>query len=78
MWTWFNESSAGQMVWSWVKVFLAAVFFVILEYITSGGTLTDVTLNDANTWLNAGLSALLPVIINYLNPKDERYGIGGK
>jgi hypothetical protein len=66
------------MLWSWAKVFAAAVFFVILEFVTNGGTLTDVTLNDANTWLNAGLSALLPVVINYLNPKDARYGIGGE
>lgn len=55
---------------SWVKVFLAAVLTAWLAGLTSGGAI------DWRALLIAGAVAVLPVIINWLNPNDNRYGRG--
>ena len=52
---------------SWVKVFVSAV----LSMIVMKGDIYAVTLKDC---LNAGVISILPIIINYLNPNDTRYG----
>ena len=51
----------------WVKIFLTA----ILTMIISKGDLFAVTLKEV---VSAGVLAILPLIINYLNPNDKRYG----
>jgi hypothetical protein len=52
---------------SWVKIFLSA----ILTMIISKGDIYLITLKDC---LNAGIISILPIIINYINPNDKRYG----
>jgi len=56
---------------SWLKVFLVAVLVKFLDY---GGDLFDVNLVTLRHLLQAGVVATIPVIINYLNPTDTRYG----
>jgi len=52
---------------SWVKVFVSAV----LTMIVMKGDIYLITLKDC---LNAGIISILPIIINFLNPLDKRYG----
>jgi hypothetical protein len=59
------------LVLSWVKVFAAAVLAGVLT-----ATVTDVW--DWRALLFAGLAAVLPVIINWLDPTDTRYGRGSE
>ena len=63
----FLNSPAG----SWVKVFLSAILGFILNNLSKGGSILDV---DWQALLSAGVAAVLPVIINWLNPADTRYG----
>ncbi len=65
----FLNSPAG----SWVKVFLAAVLGFVLTNISNG---VDVFSIDWKSLLSAGIASVLPVIINWLNPNDTRYGNG--
>ena len=51
------------MAGSWLKVFLAAA---LATYLSVG--------LDVETIANAALAAVLPSIINWLNPNYERYG----
>jgi hypothetical protein len=52
---------------SWVKIFLSA----ILTMIVVKNDIYSVTLKEC---LSAGIISILPIIINYLNPHDTRYG----
>lgn len=52
------------MAGSWAKTFLAAA---LATYLSVGF--------DAKTVLNAAIAAVLPSIINYLNPAYDRYGM---
>lgn len=66
-----------EVVKSWAKVFLASVltaFFTIL-------TATQALPTSVEAWqgiLIAGLVSVIPVIINWLNPNDTRYGRGSE
>lgn len=55
------ESKA--IIKSWVKVFVAASFAV---YASGSATFWNI--------VNAGLVAVIPVIISWLDPKDSRFG----
>jgi hypothetical protein len=57
---------------SWLRVFGAALLTAFLIDLTQGGSL-DV-FSNWGTWVVAGLVSVLPVIINWLNPNDPRYG----
>ena len=48
---------------SWIKTFLAAA---LATYLAVG--------LDVNAIANAAIASVLPSIINWLNPKYERYG----
>ena len=52
---------------SWVKVFLSAVLTMII----AKGNIYLVTLEEC---ISAGIISILPIVINYLNPHDSRYG----
>jgi hypothetical protein len=52
---------------SWIKIFLSA----ILTMIISKGDIYLIAIKDC---INAGIISILPLIINYLNPHDTRYG----
>ncbi len=59
-----------NVVWSWLRVFLSA----ILTYVLAG--LAADTALEWQAILIAGAVAVLPVIINWLNVNDPRYGRG--
>lgn len=64
-----------NMLWSWLRVFLAAVASSFLSIVITGNTVFF----DTKAWeaiLISGIVAVFPVIINYLNPNDTRYGRG--
>jgi hypothetical protein len=56
--------NAKAMAASWARSFLAASVACYLAGVT-----------DPKQLLNAGLAALLPVILRWLNPKDSTFGI---
>lgn len=56
---------------SWLKVYITGVLMFI---VANGGIRTI----DWATALEATLISTLPVLINYLNPKDTRYGSSKK
>lgn len=57
-----------SMFASWAKVFAAALITAVLSYLQSGQAVNWVAA------LIAGVTALLVVILNWLNPSDTRYG----
>lgn len=60
-----------NVIKSWVAVFLSAVITAVLTSLTTNTW-------DWRTILFAGLVAVLPVIRNWLNPQDTRYGRGSE
>lgn len=75
MWTWLNEDPAGAMVFSWVKVFASVVLGLFLA---DGADVFAVDASDVRLWLAAGLAAVVPLVVNYINPHDTRYGRGAE
>ena len=69
---WLNNNPVGLMVKSWVLVFASVVLGLFLA---DGADLFSVDATDLRTWLAAGIAAVLPLVINYLNPNDGRYGL---
>jgi len=59
------------MTGSWLKVFLVAV---LVEWQLLGADLWALNADTLKHLANAGVIALLPIIVNYLNPTDPRYG----
>lgn len=54
-----------EMLISWFRVFMAAVVAQMIAGITEPSML-----------LNAGLAAVLPVLLRWLDPEDKAYGKG--
>ena len=52
---------------SWARSFLAAVIAMYLAGVT-----------DPKALLGAGLAAVLPVVLRWLNPKDAAFGVSSK
>jgi hypothetical protein len=52
---------------SWLKLVLTA----ILTMIISKGNIYEVTLEEC---ISAAVISILPIIVNWLNPNDPRYG----
>jgi hypothetical protein len=52
---------------SYIKVFLSAILTMIL----AKGDIYSITLQEC---ISAGVISIIPIIINYLNPNDTRYG----
>lgn len=57
---------------SWGRVFLATGLAVLLSQLVAGGWAAV----DVQAIGLAAIVALLPVVINWLNPRDTRYGRG--
>ena len=60
-----NVKALQAMLASWARSFLAAAIAVYM----SGN-------HDLKAIGAAGLAAVLPVILRYLNPKDAAFGVG--
>ena len=56
--------NAKAMAASWARSFLAASIACYLAGVT-----------DWKALLNAGIAAILPVILRWLNPKDSAFGL---
>lgn len=54
-------------VGSWAKVFLATVLVLVLNH----GNIYDLNWKEL---ANTAVMSFIPVLINYLNPNDPRYG----
>ena len=55
-------------IWgSWLKVAITA----ILTMIITKGNIYEITLAEC---ISAAVISILPIVINYLNPNDPRYG----
>jgi hypothetical protein len=53
------------------KVFVAIVLaFAVADFARTG----SIDFTNWQTWVIAGLGAAVPVIVNWLNPADTRYG----
>jgi hypothetical protein len=55
------------MLGSWLKVVITA----ILTMAMAKGDIFAITLKEC---LSAGAISIMPIIINFLNPNDKRYG----
>lgn len=66
-------------VGSWAKVFLAAFIGQLLyAFVHDGISIFDVNIEMLEKALTSAVVAILPVVINALNPADTRYGNGSK
>ena len=66
-----NRNEMNAALKSWLKVFLATVFGLFLA---DGADLFGVGIDEARAWLAAGTASVLPLIITWLDPADERFG----
>lgn len=71
---WLNNTDTGKMVQSWVKVFVSTILAMVLADFTTGNDVFSAT--SLWTYASAGVVAVLPLVINYLNPEYSRYGVG--
>jgi len=69
---------AKSPVASWIKVFVSAVIAQYLISLIEGYSLFSWDKVMLEKLLTAGAVAVLPVIINFINKKDTRYGLGSK
>ena len=60
------------MVKSWVVVFVATILTLFLA---DGADVFAVDMSDLKAWVAAAVAAVVPLVLNWLNPKDTRYGI---
>lgn len=60
-------TQAKALAASWARSFMAAALAVYM----SGN-------QDPKAIAGAGLAAILPVILRWLNPKDSAFGLSGK
>ncbi len=67
-----NQTKA--MLKSWANVFVAAVITALIVVLGDGA----VTVEDLWYVLVAGLVAVLPVVKNYFDKNDHRYGRGSE
>lgn len=58
-----QKQTLQRVVESWAKVFVAAVITAYLSGVT-----------EPRMLLNAGAVAVLPVVLNWLNPRYQGYG----
>lgn len=56
---------------SWAKVFAATILGLFLA---DGGDVFGVGVDELRTWLAAGVASILPLVITWLDPTDDRFG----
>jgi hypothetical protein len=64
-----------SMVASWSRSFVAAC---LAQFIALGGSAFDLDGDALKSIVAAGLAAVLPVVIRWLNPKDKAFGQGAE
>ena len=63
------------MLASWSRSFLAAA---LSAFVATGGDVFSLDLEGVKAILTAGVVAILPVLLRYLNPSDSAFGTGAK
>jgi hypothetical protein len=63
------------VVASWGRSFLAAV---VAQLIVLGDSVLDLNRDGVRALLAAGLAAVLPVVLRWLNPNDVAFGNKGE
>lgn len=61
---------------SYLKVFVSAVITLYLAELSQGHDLFSFDIPMAKKLVSAGVVAVLPIILNAVNPNDPRYGKG--
>ena len=56
---------------SWIKVFVAAILGLVLTNLLNGIDLFEM---NWKSLVSGAVSSVLPIIINWLNSSDPRYG----
>lgn len=69
----YLEKVLNSPVGSAVKVFIAVMLTMIVADWSNQGC---ISFASWQTWVIAGLASAIPVIVNWLNPSDPRYGRG--
>ena len=59
---------------SWLKVFASAVLGAYLIELQNGRQLFNWTFDMVESLLTVGVVSMIPIIINWLNLADDRYG----
>lgn len=62
------------LIASWGRSFLAAC---LAQFIALGGGAFDLSTDGVKSIVSAGLAAIVPVILRWLNPKDYAFGVKG-
>ena len=65
--TWLANTPLGGAFKTFLAVLLAAV---VGDWATAG----EISLGNWQTWVIAALVSAVPVVVNWLNPADGRYG----
>ena len=63
------------MLASWARSFMAAA---VSAFVATGGDVFSLDLEGVKAILTAGVVAILPVLLRYLNPSDNAFGTGAK
>lgn len=63
---------------SWIKVFTTVIFSEVVSSIVTKHNIFSWDLSMWENIISSALLSMLPVICNYLNPNDPRYGIKAK
>ena len=59
---------------SWIKVLISAILGAYLIELQNGVNLFSWNLEMVESLLTVGVVSMIPIIINWLNPSDTRYG----
>lgn len=67
--TWLAESPLATYLKSFVAIIISAA---VADWAKVGA----ISLANWQTWIIAGAVSVAPLLVNYLNPSDSRYGRG--
>lgn len=67
------KPQSQRLIWSYARVFAAVV---LAMFLADGADVFAVSFGDLRTWLAAGIAAVLPPLIRWLDPADHAYGRG--
>lgn len=69
------KDTSLRMLSSYVRVLLAIFTAAVLGKVLDAGNVFSITLDDWKTYVAAGVAATIPVILRWLNPYDNAYGL---
>jgi len=69
---WLATTPLGSIV----KVFVGTALGGFYLFLKNGSSFDDITLDVVEGFIVGGLIVVLPMLINFANPADARYGRG--